>query len=569
MSTAFQVSCRGLPWEATEEDLRDFFGNTGIESLDIPKRNGRTCGDATVTFTNEDDYNRALKKDREHLGSRYIEVFPFDSAPRRRGDRDDYRPRSFPPRDRYSDRAGPRGGLDPIVRLRGLPFSVTIRDINDFFAPLPIVRDGILLPDQQQARPGGEAYVCFESMESMQIAKQRHMKNIGHRYIEVFEASNRELTRFADENGLRVPRIGPSPFVSSPPSGPPRGAYDPYQADSYRSSGADYRRAETEDQYARTRSSTSEYGTRAPYDPYQQTAPTYASHQSQQAPGGYYDNYAPKTSYDSYERERGPDPRDLRDSRDSMRESRDVPRELPRDSRDSRDVLRDPRDSRLSDPRGLEQRAADPYNGESRHSDYGYESRDSYWRGSGGQQPHGGSGGNGISSSSAVRDPYSVGDSWANGGGVGGQPPSDRDRYGSGGYTSEPYGQREPAGAMRRGDYGRPDDRDRDRYSRPDPYGHGRDRDYGNHPSVAPQSQHFVLRMRGVPFRATETDVYDFFHPIRPNQVELIRDYQFQRPSGDARVIFFNRKDYDDALMKDKQYMGERYIEMIPDNGRY
>ena len=45
--------------------------DTGIESLDIPKRNGRTCGDATVTFTNEDDYNRALKKDREHLGSRY------------------------------------------------------------------------------------------------------------------------------------------------------------------------------------------------------------------------------------------------------------------------------------------------------------------------------------------------------------------------------------------------------------------------------------------------------------------------------------------------------------------
>lgn len=74
--------------------------------------------------------------------------------------------------------------------------------------------------------------------------------------------------------------------------------------------------------------------------------------------------------------------------------------------------------------------------------------------------------------------------------------------------------------------------------------------------------------MRGIPFRATEADVHDFFAPIRPNQVELLRD-AYQRLSGDARVIFYNRKDYDDALMKDKQYMGERYIEMIPDNGRY
>uniref|UniRef100_A0A1I7UL71 RRM domain-containing protein n=1 Tax=Caenorhabditis tropicalis TaxID=1561998 RepID=A0A1I7UL71_9PELO len=550
MPIEFQVLCRGLPWEATEQDLKDFFENSGIESLDIPKRNGRTCGDATVTFTNEDDYKRALKKDREHLGSRYIEVFPSDSAPRRRGDREDFRPRGGPPRDRYYDRSGPRsntGGPDSIVRLRGLPFSVTVRDINDFLAPLPIVRDGILLPDQQRARPGGEAYVCFESMESVQIAKQRHMKNIGHRYIEVFEATHRELTRFAEENGLRVPRFGPTPF-SSPPSGPPRGAYDPYQVDGYRNAGSDYRRSEPEDSYGRSRPVAADYGARA-YDPYQQPASTYPAHQTPQPAGGYYDNnYAPTSAYDSYGRER-PDPRDVRDSREPMRDTRDPP----------------PRDSRHSDSRSGESRAhIDPYNGDSRYPDYGYESRDSYWRGSSGGQPANG-GGSGMVSTG--RDPYSVGDSWASGGGAGGPPASNRERYGSGGYTSEPYGQREAGGPLRRTDYGRPDDRDR--YPKHEPYGYGRDREYSSHSSGAPQNQHFVLRMRGVPFRATEADVYEFFHPIRPNQIELIRDNQFQRPSGDARVIFYNRKDYDDALMKDKQYMGERYIEMIPDNGRY
>ncbi|KAF1769238.1 hypothetical protein GCK72_001053 [Caenorhabditis remanei] len=558
MSETFQVQCRGLPWEATEEDLRGFFGGNGIESVDIPKRNGRTSGDATVTFSNEDDYKLALKKDREHLGSRYIEVFPMNSAPRRRGDRDDFRPRGGgPPRDRYSDRgeqhrSGGTGGPDPIIRLRGLPFSVTARDINDFLQPLGIVRDGILLPDQQRARPSGEAYIVFDMLESVQIAKQRHMKNIGHRYIEVFEATHRELQRFADDNGLRVPRMGPSPFISSPPTaGPPRGAYDPYSStDRYRThSGGDYRRSEPEDPYGRPRPApaASDYGSRVGYDPYQQTAPS--SYPAQQPASGFYDNYSSNpTGYETYGRERVPDPRDI--GRDSIRDSRLS-------------------DSRLGDSRP----PVDPYPVESRYPDYGYDSRDSrdsYWRGGGASEPRHGSGG--VPPAPASRDPYSVGDSWASGGGAdrGRDLASDRslDRYGSGGYTSEPYAQREAGGALRRSEYGRPDDR----YSRPDPYGgHGRERerDYGSHSTMAPsQSQHFVLRMRGVPFRATEEDVYDFFRPIRPNKVELIRDNQF-RASGDARVIFFSRKDYDEALMKDKQYMGERYIEMIPDNGRY
>ncbi|CCD68996.1 RRM domain-containing protein [Caenorhabditis elegans] len=348
MSTAYEVQCRGLPWEATEQELRDFFGNNGIESLEIPRRNGRTSGDAKVVFTNEEDYNNALKKDREHLGSRYIEVFPAGGAPTRRGDRgergdrgdrDHYRSRGAPPRDRYSDRGGPRSsGPDSIVRLRGLPFSVTSRDISDFLAPLPIVRDGILLPDQQRARPGGEAYVCFETMESVQIAKQRHMKNIGHRYIEVFEATHRDLSRFAEENDLRVPRFGPPPFASAPQTAP-RGAYDPYSqpTDPYRNA-TDYRRAaEPEDPYARSRApSVQDYGVRASYDPYTQPAAPVSSYPSQQQPSaGYYDNYAPKTAYESYGRERGPDPRDVRD---------------PRDSR-----MPDPRDSRaLSDPYAAE-----------------------------------------------------------------------------------------------------------------------------------------------------------------------------------------------------------------------
>lgn len=45
---------------------------------------------------------------------------------------------------------------------------------------------------------------------------------------------------------------------------------------------------------------------------------------------------------------------------------------------------------------------------------------------------------------------------------------------------------------------------------------------------------------------------------MRPTHVEIIHEAS-GRPSGEARVEFSSRKDYDDALLKDKQYMGMFY----------
>ncbi|KAJ1349093.1 hypothetical protein KIN20_004543 [Parelaphostrongylus tenuis] len=49
--------------------------------------------------------------------------------------------------------------------------------------------------------------------------------------------------------------------------------------------------------------------------------------------------------------------------------------------------------------------------------------------------------------------------------------------------------------------------------------------------------QRYTLKMRGVPFRAIEADIYDFFEPVRPAHVEIIHEAS-GRPSGEARVEF-------------------------------
>lgn len=53
-------------------------GSEGV--LFVKKPDGRATGDAFVLFANESDAPKALKKHRESIGSRYIELFRSTTA---------------------------------------------------------------------------------------------------------------------------------------------------------------------------------------------------------------------------------------------------------------------------------------------------------------------------------------------------------------------------------------------------------------------------------------------------------------------------------------------------------
>ncbi|CAL4166366.1 unnamed protein product, partial [Meganyctiphanes norvegica] len=72
---------------------------------------------------------------------------------------------------------------------------------------------------------------------------------------------------------------------------------------------------------------------------------------------------------------------------------------------------------------------------------------------------------------------------------------------------------------------------------------------------------HFV-HCRGLPFRATEMDIADFFRPLNTVNIEICYD-KSGRPSGEADIEFATHEDAVEAMSKHKCNMQHRYVELF------
>jgi len=126
----YVVRIRGLPWQSTREEIVDFFKGckirNGVNGIFMTlSREGRPSGEAYVDMESEEDFNLALEKNRNHMGVRYIEVFPskrseMEWISRKQGN-DINDVHNHPVEDTF-------------VRLRGLPFNCNKEDILQFFS---------------------------------------------------------------------------------------------------------------------------------------------------------------------------------------------------------------------------------------------------------------------------------------------------------------------------------------------------------------------------------------------------------------------------------------------------
>ena len=73
-NSVYCVKMSGVPFRATEQELRDFFRGAAdpVRIKVILNRDGRPSGDALAEFDSDEAVNKAMSKDRDCMGSRYV-----------------------------------------------------------------------------------------------------------------------------------------------------------------------------------------------------------------------------------------------------------------------------------------------------------------------------------------------------------------------------------------------------------------------------------------------------------------------------------------------------------------
>lgn len=85
---------------------------------------------------------------------------------------------------RLSDFVNP-GNQNKTLKMRGLPYSIGVREIRDFFCDFRVSERDIII-DLNNGNPTGYALVFLESEEEASRAKAKlHKQYLGNRYVDL------------------------------------------------------------------------------------------------------------------------------------------------------------------------------------------------------------------------------------------------------------------------------------------------------------------------------------------------------------------------------------------------
>ncbi|KFQ18988.1 RNA-binding protein 12B, partial [Merops nubicus] len=214
---------RGIPYSATEDDVLAFLSGIGVDGVILIKhRNGLNNGDCLVKCATPGDALEGLKRHRQYMGQRFIEISPSteewwieyggrvdvpdemdhffceDRSPRSSGymhSRRHSHSRS-PRRQRTHSRSSP--SQEYYIHLRNLSTNVEKRDLKDFFPDLDICSKQIKLLTDKHQRRTRDAFVMLRSERDYKAALECHRKVLLNRSVYIFPISRKSMLKIID-----------------------------------------------------------------------------------------------------------------------------------------------------------------------------------------------------------------------------------------------------------------------------------------------------------------------------------------------------------------------------------
>uniref|UniRef100_A0A669D0Z3 Probable RNA-binding protein 19 n=1 Tax=Oreochromis niloticus TaxID=8128 RepID=A0A669D0Z3_ORENI len=162
-TTEFTVKLRGVPFNVKEKQIREFMTPLKPAAVRIGKNeSGNRTGYVYVDLHSEEEVEKALKKNKDYIGGRYIEVFRVDAfaGKNKRDGKEKETDRNFSRKlkeDEEEEDVSESGRLF----IRNLPYTCTEEDIKELFSKHGPLSDVLFPIDTLTKRPKGFAFVTY------------------------------------------------------------------------------------------------------------------------------------------------------------------------------------------------------------------------------------------------------------------------------------------------------------------------------------------------------------------------------------------------------------------------
>ncbi|XP_077152555.1 putative RNA-binding protein 19 isoform X2 [Ranitomeya variabilis] len=159
-TTPYTVKLRGAPFNVTEQNIREFLLPLKPAAIRIVRNSyGNKTGYIFVDFNTEDDVHKALKKNKDYMGARYIEVFRVEQT--KEADVSG-KPQNRPWEQRQND-SEVQEDLSDSGRLfvRNLPYSCTEEDLEALFSKYGPLSEIHFPIDKLTKKPKGFAFITY------------------------------------------------------------------------------------------------------------------------------------------------------------------------------------------------------------------------------------------------------------------------------------------------------------------------------------------------------------------------------------------------------------------------
>ncbi len=196
------VRLRGLPWDATDAQVFDFFAGLRVVGVvwTFTHRN-RPSGEAFVTFASVGEAVKALAMHKQVLGKRYIEVFASTVAQAETAQQHAVKKDSANPSPAMTPSPGIPGGAQPAakreagdlcVMMYGLPYTVTVDEVEQFFEGYNIVLGSVEIDTDSAGRAIGTGQVTFhKAKDAARALAELNKQFIGKRYVNLHQNPQR------------------------------------------------------------------------------------------------------------------------------------------------------------------------------------------------------------------------------------------------------------------------------------------------------------------------------------------------------------------------------------------